>query len=108
MSGNITPLPGLVAINEFTEVDDERWILTGCLLDNPASYRRLVRTQVEELYALYRHYPLPELDGIKQILEHLQQAYNNAEPFNRTLRANWDRYPWDEREDEEESEKPNG
>ena len=38
----------------YTEVDDDQWALTETILDNPPSDRRLVRTQIEELFALYR------------------------------------------------------
>jgi hypothetical protein len=46
-----------------------------------------VRTQIEELLALYRHYPLPELESVWQILTQLQQAYDDVEPFNHPLLA---------------------
>jgi hypothetical protein len=47
--------------------------------------RRLVRTQIEELMALYQDYPLPELESVRQSLVQLQQAYGDAEPFNRPI-----------------------
>jgi hypothetical protein len=34
----------------------------------PPERRRLVRTQIEELFALYRLYPLPEFESVRQIL----------------------------------------
>ena len=46
-----------------------------------------MRTQVEELLALYRHYPLPEFESIRQILTQLQQAYSDVEPFDHPLLA---------------------
>ena len=48
----------------YTEVDDDQWALTETILDNPPERRRLVRTQIEELFALYRLYPLPELESL--------------------------------------------
>ena len=61
----------------YTEVDDDQWALTETILDNPPERRRLVRTQIEELFALYRLYPLPEFES----------AYSDAEPYNHPLFA---------------------
>jgi hypothetical protein len=78
-------------LREYTEVDDGRWILTDALLADPPAYRRLVRTQIEELYAVYSLYELPELDGIRHRLDQLRQEYSDAEPFNRLLLADPER-----------------
>jgi len=44
---------------------------------------RVVRTQIEELFALYRLYPLPEFESAS--------AYSDAEPYNHPLFAEADR-----------------
>ena len=41
----------------YTEVDGDQWALTETILDNPPECRRLVRTQIEELFALYPALP---------------------------------------------------
>ena len=53
----------------------------------PPERRRLVRTQIEELFALYRLYPLPEFESVRQILTQLRSAYSDAEPYNHPLFA---------------------
>ena len=45
-------------------------------------YGRLVRTQVEELLAMYRRYPLPELEAVRRVLTQMERAYRDVEPFN--------------------------
>jgi hypothetical protein len=64
-----------------------RFLATLLVLEKPLERRRLVRTQIEELLALYRHYPLPEFESVRQILTQLQQAYSDVEPFNHPLLA---------------------
>jgi len=85
--GDVVEMPGAVMIRTYTEVDDDKWTLTDFVLEDPLKRRRLVRTQIEELLALYRHYPLPELESVWQILTQLQQAYDDVEPFNHPLLA---------------------
>ena len=63
-------------------MDDGKWWSTESILNDPLLYRRLVRTQIEELLTLYRHYPLPEFDSVEQILSQLQQAFSDVAPFN--------------------------
>ena len=57
------------------------------MLNDPLLYCRLVRTQIEELLALYQHYLLPERDSVGQILSQLQQAFSDVEPFNHPMLA---------------------
>ena len=83
---NVVKMPS-VTMRTFTQVDDDKWTVTETILQDPPLYRRLVRTQIEELLALYRHYPLPEFESVGQILTQLQQAYNDVEPFNHSLLA---------------------
>jgi hypothetical protein len=73
-----------------TKVDDGKWALTEWVLNDPSLYRRLVRTQVEELLALYRHYPLPEFESVRQILTQIQHAYSDDAPFDHPLLAAMD------------------
>jgi 20S proteasome alpha/beta subunit len=77
----------LAKIRTFTRVDDDKWTVTEAILNDPLQYRRLLRTQIEELLALYQHYPLPELESVRQILSQLQQAYGDVDPFNHSLLA---------------------
>lgn len=84
---NVVKMADDVTMRTFTQVDDEKWTLTETVLDDPLRYRRLVRTQIEELLALYRHYPLPEFESVRQILTQLQRAYDDVEPFNHSLLA---------------------
>jgi|SRR6478672_9529827 len=79
---NVVKMPGFVTMREFTEMDDGKWWLTEKILDEPVLRRRLVRTQIEELVAVFRLYPLGELECVEQILTQLQQAYCDVEPFN--------------------------
>jgi hypothetical protein len=83
--GDIVSMP--VTMRAITEVDGDEWALTEWVLNDPLQYRRLVRTQIEELLALYRHYPLREFEAIAQILTQMQQAYSNVEPFDHPLLA---------------------
>jgi hypothetical protein len=76
-----------VTMRDFTEVDDDRWTLTEFVLNDPLERRRLVCTQIKELLALYRHYPLPEFESVRQVLTQLQQAYSDVAPFNHPLLA---------------------
>jgi hypothetical protein len=90
MSDNVVQMPGLITMREFTELDGGKWYITeGCLTD-PALRRRLVRTQVEELFALYQHYPLPEFEAVRQVLTQLRQAYSDVEPFDHPMLAEMD------------------
>jgi hypothetical protein len=82
---NVVDMPGVVTMRAFTQVGDDEWSLTETVLNDPLQYRRLVRTQIEELLALYRHYPLREFESVRQILTQLQQAYNDVEPFDHPL-----------------------
>ena len=45
----------LVTMREFKQMDRGKWWLTEKILNDPSLYRRLVRTQIEELLALYPH-----------------------------------------------------
>jgi hypothetical protein len=71
----------------FTEVDNGNWTLTEWVLHDPQKRRRLVRTQIEELWALYEHYQLPEFENVRQVLTQMRQAYRDVEPFNHPLLA---------------------
>jgi hypothetical protein len=48
------------------------------------------RTQVEELLAMYRRYPLPEFEAVRQVLTQMQRAYSDVTPFNRPLIAEFE------------------
>ncbi len=61
--GDVVDLPA-VTMRAFAQMDDEKWALTECVLNDPLRHRRLVRTQIEELLALYRQYPLPEFESV--------------------------------------------
>jgi hypothetical protein len=78
---NVVDMPDGVTMRAFTQVGDDQWSLTEWVLNDPSQYRRLVRTQIEELLALSQHYPLPEFDSVRQILTQLQRAYSDVEPF---------------------------
>jgi hypothetical protein len=84
---NVVEMPGVVRMRAFVDMDDEKFLATELVLKNLLRRRRLVRTQIEELLALYRHYPLPEFESVRQILTQLQQAYSDVEPFNHPLLA---------------------
>jgi hypothetical protein len=75
----------LATMRGYTVVDGGLWAMTERLLNDPVQRRRLVRTQIEELMALYQDYPLPELESVRQSLVQLQQAYGDAEPFNHPI-----------------------
>jgi len=90
MSDNVVDMPGVVTMAEWVKVDDGMWMPTDSALNNPQEYRRLVRTQIEELLAMYRRYPLPEFAAICQILTQMQQGYGDVEPFNRPMLAAMD------------------
>ena len=66
--GNVVDLSPTVTMREFTQVDGGKWTMTERVLNDPLECRRLVRTQIEELLALYRQYPLPEFESVRQIL----------------------------------------
>src|SRR5262245_56179941 len=85
--GDVEKMPGGVTMRAFVDLDDGRFSCTEFVLNDPLRYRRLVRTQIEELLALYRHYPLPEFESVRQILTQLQHAYADVEPFNHPLLA---------------------
>jgi hypothetical protein len=70
-----------VTMRTFTQVGEDSYSLTETVLNDSLQYRRLVRTQVEELLALYRHYPLREFESVGQILTQMQRAYADVEPF---------------------------
>jgi hypothetical protein len=78
---NVVDMPGVVRMRAFTDVDDDRFMATEWVLNDPSQYRRLVRTQIEELLALSQYYPLREFDSVRQILTQLQRAYSDVEPF---------------------------
>jgi hypothetical protein len=84
---SVVDMPGLITMREFVELDDGKWWLTEKVIVDPLLRRRLVRTQIEELVALWKHYPLQELGSVAQILQQLQQAYDDVKPFNHTLMA---------------------
>jgi hypothetical protein len=85
--GDIVNMPGGVMMRFATEIDDGKWCCTEFILNDPLQYRRLVRTQIEELLALYRQYPLPEFESVRQILSQMQQAYGDVAPFDHPLLA---------------------
>lgn len=87
--GNVVEMPG-IAMREFTEMDDGQFWLTEKILNDPNLKRRLVRTQIEELLALWRQYPLPEFEAVRQILDQMQRGYGDVEPFNHPLLAGLD------------------
>ena len=87
---NVVNMPGFVTMREFTEMDDGKRWSTESILNDPLLYRRLVRTQIEELLTLYRHYPLPEFDSVEQILSQLQQAFSDVAPFNHPMLAEFE------------------
>ena len=84
---NLMKLSRDYTMRDFVEMDGGAYWLTEKVLNDPSLYRRLVRTQIEELKALYRHYPLSEFDEVGHILNRLQQAYSNVEPFDHPLLA---------------------
>jgi hypothetical protein len=88
--GDVVDLPGSVTMRGFTQVDGGKWTMTERLLNDPLEYRRLVRTQIEELLALYGQYPLPEFESVRQILVQMQQAYGDVAPFDHSLLAAMD------------------
>jgi hypothetical protein len=94
--GDVVDLPA-VTTRAFAQMDDEKWALTEWVLNDPLRRRRLVRTQIEDLLALYRQYPLPEFESVRQILTQLQQAYSDVAPFDHSFPAALD----DEDEDAE-------
>jgi hypothetical protein len=47
----------VVTMRGFTELDDGYWWTTEAVLNDPMLHRRLVRTQIEEMLALYRVLP---------------------------------------------------
>jgi hypothetical protein len=94
--GAVVDLPA-VTMRAFAQADDEKWALTEWVLNDPLRRRRLVRTQIEELLALYRQYPLPEFESVRQIPTQLQRAYSDVAPFDHSLSAALD----DEDEDAE-------
>jgi hypothetical protein len=82
---------GLVmTMRGYTQVDGGLWTRTDRLLNDLLERRRLVRTQIEELMALHAHYPLDELESVRQILVQLQQDYSDVAPFDRPLIAELD------------------
>lgn len=91
--GNVVDLSPTVTMREFTQVDGGKWTMTERVLNDPLECRRLVRTQIEELLALYRQYPLPEFESVRQILAQMQQAYGDVAPFDRPLLAAMDDDP---------------
>ena len=88
--GNVVDLPIDVTMGAYTKVDDGKWALTEFVLNDPSLHRRLVRTQVEELLALYRQYPLSEFESVRQILTQMQQAYGDVAPYHHPLLAAMD------------------
>jgi hypothetical protein len=87
---DVVDLSRQAPMRAYTQVDGGKWTLTERLLNDPLAYRRLIRTQIEELMALHAHYPLPELESVRRLLVQLQQAYGGAEPFNRPFMAGFD------------------
>jgi predicted RNA binding protein YcfA (HicA-like mRNA interferase family) len=83
-------MPGCVTMREFVELADGYFWTTEAVLNDDVQHRRLVRTQIEELLALYRQYPLPEFAVVERILTGLQHAYSDVEPFNHELLAAMD------------------
>jgi hypothetical protein len=71
----------------FAQGDGDVFELTEHFLKDPVLRRRLVRTQIEELWTLYWHYPMEELSAVRQILDQLRQSYRHVEPFDHPLLA---------------------
>ena len=86
-------------MRDFVELDDGYWWNTENVLNDEGLYRRLVRTQIEELLALYAHYPLPEFDEVGRLLSGLQKTFGDVEPFNHEMLAALDD-PDDDNDDE--------
>ena len=61
---NVTEMPDLVTMREFTQMDGGKWWLTEKILNDPSLYRRLVRTQIEELQR--RADPQPTATGLQR------------------------------------------
>jgi hypothetical protein len=85
--GDVVDMPGGVTMRFATEVGDGVWSLTENVLNDPLQYCRLVRSQTEELLALYQQYPLPEFESVRQILAQMQRAYSDVAPFDHPLLA---------------------
>jgi hypothetical protein len=83
----MSDVPDMVSMRPFTELDDGKWALTERVLGDPQKRRRLVRTQIEELWALYEYYPLPEFESVRQVLTQMRQAYSDIGPFRHPLLA---------------------
>jgi hypothetical protein len=72
---------------EYVQADRDVFGLTEHFLKDPVLRRRLVRTQIEEPWTLYWHYPMEELDAVRQTLERLRHSYRHVEPFNHPMLA---------------------
>jgi hypothetical protein len=83
---NVTELPRDFTMNAV-EMDGRKWWLTEKVLNDKVLYRRLVLTQIGELLALYKLYPLPDLDEVGHILHRLRKAYDDVALFDRPLLA---------------------
>jgi hypothetical protein len=86
----------VLVMREFVQGDGNAFGLTETYLNDPALRNRLVRTQIEELWTLYSHYPIEELSAVRQILEQLRQSYRDVEPFDHPMLAQMLDNPQDE------------
>jgi hypothetical protein len=72
---------------EYAQADGDVFGLTEEFLKDPVLRRRLLRTQIEELWTLYWQYPFEELSAVRQILERLRKVYRLVEPFDHPMLA---------------------
>jgi hypothetical protein len=92
--GDVVNLPdGGRIMRGVTQLDGDQWMYTGYVLTDPLMRRRLVRTQTEELLALYQQYPLPEFESVRQLLTQMQQGYGDVAPYDHPLLAAMDDDP---------------
>jgi hypothetical protein len=84
---NVVELPRDYTMREFVELDDGYFWTTEAVLNDATLKRRLVRTQIDELLALYQQYPLAEFAVVERVLTGLQRAYSDVEPFNHEMLA---------------------
>jgi hypothetical protein len=81
---------------EFAQGDGDLFGLTEHFLQDPVLRRRLVRTQIEELWTLYWHYPMEELSAVRRVLELLRKEHRHVEPFDHPMLAELESYDEEE------------